>query len=197
MTSLAVAQEATSPKPTNEATRTLLWSGGVVEMKVFDRAKAGYFGEGDDRIDFIQFAVGVPGGLVNMFVHSTEYEKYVGKHVIAEATVHRKEFKDGRAFLYVDLLPTDKKPTHWLTARPRKEGATHSPGAVVFKTPEPLRGEIVITELNSNSSNDIQLDRYLADGWTISADHPTCVHLTKGEEEKLRCMVHHKPKKKK
>lgn len=148
MTSLAVAREATSKQAPKEASsRIRLWNGGTVEMKVPRGAKPGNYGEGAERINFLHFAYTVPGGVMNFFVHTDEPELYIGKHVTANAEVYRKEVSDGRSFLHIDLIPTDRKPTHKLGIKPQKEGAEYAPHVVVLKTPPPLKAEIVISIL--------------------------------------------------
>ncbi len=144
MTSLDVASVATSPRPARKIlSRTREWSGGIVEFPIPRRAKAGSFGEGDNRIAFLKFAFEVKGGLVNFFVHSEDVS-LINKKVTAFLEVHRKVFEDGGEFLHIDLIPTEGVPTHWLQVQ-KTQSVDHPKSMTVIRTPLPLQGEILIS----------------------------------------------------
>ena len=198
MTSLDVAPgtapTTSSPPrvPVAVTKRIREWSGGVIWIKVPKVVRTGTFKDDQVEIPFIQFARPVPGGVVNIFMHTADVEKYVGREITAKAEVHYKEMADGRAFYHIDLYPTDEPASHQLIVEPRQN--TVSPAkATVFKTPSPLQGEIVIKTIEASkptSTGDVQLDRLLADRWQISHQDDKAVYLTKGERQ----ITHYRPK---
>jgi hypothetical protein len=208
------APEATStPTQRKVVSRTLVWSGGVVEMEIPKECRSGSYDEGDKKVDFIQFAKkvktqGFRTGRVNVFVRAPNPEQYAGTTIKASVEIYCKEFDEGSKFLHVDLVPTDAVVTHWLTVE--KDSRTYTaPCIESFRTPAPLDGKIVLTKILSKktaadkpaaksvSTGDKQLDRLLGQGWTIARDDAKCVHLTKGEGDNAKTMVHHRTKSKK
>src|SRR3990167_7062365 len=95
--------------------RELLWSGGIIEIKIPAVCREGAF----EDIKFIQLARFVKGGVVNFFVHNQKPTLYCGKTITASVEVLCKKYADGRAFLYVDLRPITKPATHRLVVEPR------------------------------------------------------------------------------
>lgn len=125
--------------------RELLWKGGIIEKKIPAVCREGAF----ENIKFIQFAWFVKGGVVNFFVHDDDPTRHCRKTITASVEVFRKEHADGRSFLYVDLRPIIKPATHRLVVEPRHVFDIRD--AVVFQTPTPLQGTIVIKELEQTS----------------------------------------------
>src|SRR4051812_24828663 len=78
-----------------------LWSGGVIELRVPAKARAGVYDQG------LQFVRNTLGGVVNMFVH-TDDTSCRGKLISAEIKVMMKKMGDGRSFLYFDLKPVPR-----------------------------------------------------------------------------------------
>ena len=121
--------------------RELLWSGGIIEIKIPPVCRGGAF----EDIKFIQLARFVKGGVVNFFVHSQKPTLYCGKTFTASVEVFCKKHADGRSFLYVDLKPTTAQATHRLTVMDAIPGVTSwAPFATVLLTPAPLQGAVVI-----------------------------------------------------
>lgn len=121
--------------------RELLWSGGIIEIKIPGVCREGAF----EDIRFIQFARFVKGGVVNLFVHDDNPTQHCGKVITASVQVFCKEYADGRTFLYVDLRPMTKPATHRLTVMDAIPGVTSwAPTATVLLTPAPLQGAVVI-----------------------------------------------------
>ncbi|OGC86573.1 hypothetical protein A3D70_00855 [Candidatus Adlerbacteria bacterium RIFCSPHIGHO2_02_FULL_54_18] len=140
-TGLFPVLSALARQPVAVLKRELLWNGGVVQIKVPAVCREGGF----EDIKFIQFARFVKGGMVNFFVHDDSPTQYCGKIVTASMQVFRKEHADGRTFLYVDLRPIAKSATHRLVVEP---GLVYTlRDAVVYHTPAPLQGSIIITKI--------------------------------------------------
>ncbi|MSR70716.1 hypothetical protein EXS62_01615 [Candidatus Kaiserbacteria bacterium] len=134
--------------PVAVAKRDLLWSGGVVQLKVPANARtlSAPNPEGG-AICYLQFPQVVKGGMVNIHVHTERPDDYVGKKVTAKTEVFVKEHQDGRRFVYIDLKPVadDTEPTHRLAVMQMVPGVTRfADGALVFETPAPLQGAVVI-----------------------------------------------------
>lgn len=125
--------------------RELLWKGGIIEIKVPVVCREGAF----EDIRFVQFIRQVKGGVVNFFVHNDNPTRHCGKTITASVQVFRKDHADGRSFIYVDLLPTTAPATHRLVVEPRH--VFDIKDAVVFQTPTPLQGTVVIKELKQTS----------------------------------------------
>ena len=125
--------------------RELLWSGGIIEIKIPAVCREAAF----ENIKFIQFARTVKGGFLNFFLHSQDPTRHCGKTITTSVQVFCKEHADGRSFIYVDLLPTTAPATHRLVVEPRH--VFDIKDAAVFQTPTPLQGTIVIKELNPTS----------------------------------------------
>ena len=146
MTSLGVAPATSSRVPVPVRKRELLWSDGVIEMKVPADARYGEFKnkkEGD-VLPFLKFARSIKGGMINFFVHDNL--KCHEQKIRAEVQVWRKEHEDGRTFLYVDLLPTKAAVTHRLVVVSTMPGmqSVWPKGSMLFETPTPLYGAIVL-----------------------------------------------------
>ena len=150
MANIGVAPAATSsPKraPVPVKKRELLWSGGTVEIKVPVDARYGEFKDGKgNTLPFLKFARSVKGGMINFFVHNHKLECR-GRKIKAEVQVWRKEFEDGREFLYIDLRPVlqDTPFTHRLVVMSGAPGTWLSQDGAVFETPWPLQAAIILT----------------------------------------------------
>lgn len=217
MTSLGVAAATSSPArvPSTVTNRQLLWQGGVVEVQIPQDASLGAFMEGGANIAFLQFKRTVKGGIVNCFLLGGNLEEYRGRKIHAAVEVRRKDLADGRSFLYLDFHPVarDKPITHRLAVM---SGPADTSGrGVVFPTPAPIVGYVIITSPEEKivppvkvvtapvqkpaSTGDSQLDRLLAAGWQISQEgtNEKIVHLYKANGGTTKTMVHYRPKKKK
>jgi hypothetical protein len=91
-----------------EVHRKKIFSGVVVSMKVPKNASQGSVPGTDVR--FWQFALNVPGGCVNVFVHSSEDVR--GRSVVCQAEVWNKQMGTSRWFNHLDLHPCDDPITH-------------------------------------------------------------------------------------
>lgn len=190
------------PQP---ATRTLLWSGGIVELKIPSTIKTTAIDLDGRSLSFAQFARNIRGGVVNIFVHTDEPATYAGRRIAGEVEVWKKVLADGRSFIYIDIKPVDRVPalciaTHRLIVEQKLDLSVH-PNEVVFsvQTPSPLEGIVVIATLKVEKSKvepqaakDSQLDRLITDGWqVVHEDESGNVHLAKG----TRSITHHRKKK--
>ncbi len=131
--------------PSNVLKRETLWQNGVIEIAIPKGVRKGIVENGDETINFLQFARDVtPRGKVNIFVH-TDNERLAGTTITAQAEIIRKDLGDGRSFLYIDLKPVDVPATHRLIVEP-KLNLSIPPSEVVFQaqTPQPLEGIVVI-----------------------------------------------------
>ena len=152
----AAPQAASSPRiPGKIVKRELLWSGGVIQVKVPVESATGCFKQGEKEIRFLRFARHVKGGVVNFFVHDAgDLELFLGQKITAEVRVYRKDYEDGRKFLYIDLLRVvaPQRVTHRLAVMPGTPGmqVPRPEGSVVFETPLPLHGAIVIAAPDQN-----------------------------------------------
>lgn len=133
-------------KPGEITARESLWSGGIVEIKIPATARVITADTPHGPLKYLQFAQFVKGGAVNLHVHADKPEQFAGKKIVARAEVFRKNYKDGRSFLYVDLHPAkDADPTHRLAVMDVVPGVTSwNEVATVFDTPRPLCGAVVI-----------------------------------------------------
>ena len=128
--------------------RELLWDSGTIEMKIPANVCVMTIGTDNGPVTYLQFAHFIKGGAVNLHVHTDNPQQFAGQKIIARAKVFRKDCKDGRSFIYVDLHPFNReiiKPTHRLTTMNVTPGVTSwAPTATVFLTPAPLQGAVVI-----------------------------------------------------
>ncbi len=146
-----VALAATSPRvPSKVLERKLLWEGGVVKITIPAKAKEGFVENPEGDICFLQFAESVDGGLINIFLHTSEPETYRGNRITAAIEVWQKSFEDGRAFLFIDLHPVadDVTITHKLQITFGRPGVW-SNNLVVFKTPLPQKGAVILSPLSA------------------------------------------------
>jgi len=151
MSSIAAAHEAASPRTAAAViSRTVIHSGPVVKIKVpADATEGSYLGQ-KKRVPFLQFSRTLPGGVVNLFVHTGALHLR-GTTILAKATVMKKVLDDGREFLYVDLapLPPTAKVTHRLAFMPDVVGSWHGKDHVTFGTPKPIIGRIIFAPPNA------------------------------------------------
>ncbi len=204
MTSLDVAPLATSSRISVEVIkRESLWRGGIVEIKIPLVCREGMTND----LHFIQFARTVKGGLINFFVRDENPIQHCGRTITAEAEILRKEYADGRSFVYVDLRPAPDKAATLRLIVEQKLNLSVPRNEVLFaaQTTLPLEGIVVISTRKAapkqriSTTGDSQLDRLLADGWVVTAESASEVYLRKGERGSLgeRKLIHHRPKKKK
>jgi hypothetical protein len=218
MSRIDVAAQATSTRaPIAVTNRELLWSGGVIEISVPADAAERRYTEMEDDVHYLQFSRNIKGGVVNCFVHTND-TSFLGKKITAEIAVMRKTLVDGRTYLYIDLRPVERTTiiTHRLAIVANEPGMWSGNDWVMFETPSPLRGAIILSAPDAkivpnspinqtrrvakppretSASGDPQLDRLLADGWEIASDHGTAVVLSKMKKGERRTMTHHRPKK--
>ncbi len=115
--------------------RTLLWQGGVVEIKVSANATEFWFiTQEGEAIQGLQFSRGVRSGHINCFLHTDEMSLR-GKKIVASVAVWKKKLNDGREFLYLDFHQTRAEVTHTLVVMPGKPDAATIPDrGLVFET---------------------------------------------------------------
>ncbi len=209
---LEVAEVVTERAPV----RTLLWSGGVVEIKVSGDAETREVTtrEGEE-LRYLRFQRGIRGGHINCFLH-TKNAALRGTRITARVEVWQKELEDGRRFLYLDFRQTRDAVTHRLVVMPGKpDEATIPEGSLGFETPETSMsirfgcevqsmGTIILSpvekkvvpEVSVEYVIDRQLGRLLAADWMIQDENDVTVTLYKiGRDGKLKELVHHRPKK--
>ena len=150
---VAVAAEpaAEQTKLSAEITRTCLWKSGGALVKIPADAKYGEVVAEDGYARFVQFAHNVHGGLVNFFLRNDNPRLFCGGPVTVDVEVWEKVLPDGRRFLYVDLFPTVEGygcDTHILKVVQGEvpERYRRNSNAVVFETPEPLKGAVVLVK---------------------------------------------------
>ncbi len=133
-------------QPSPVVKRELLWSGGVIQIKVPATARKMRLQTPSGEVCYLQFPQLIRGGVVNIHVHADKLDDYLGKKIITEVCVFRKEHENGRSFLYVDMYPMkdDTQVTNRLAVMQMVPGTQFTEGALVFETPAPLQGAIVI-----------------------------------------------------
>jgi hypothetical protein len=211
MSNISVACATSTHASTEVVGRTTLSLGAVVELVVPSTARKGY--TQDESIPYLQFARTVKGGLINCFVH-TDDESLRGMTILAEVKVMQKSFADGREYLYLDYIPknSSNEPTHRLITTDAIKYEVVE-GWQVFKTPQPLRGMIILmppdgklqkaalpapvstTRLGNQSTGDSQLDRLITDGWEVESEENGVVNLFKTKKGKRHEMKHLRKKK--
>ncbi len=138
---------AAARTPSEIIHRELLWSGGVIEVKPPKEAALKSAGD----LKFINFWRTVRGGSVNLFVHGSDQidpVTYRGKKIFAKVEVWRKDLADERSFLYVDLKPTDERPTCRLIVESGLSISIPKTEEIfTVQTPKPLSGIVVIAKL--------------------------------------------------
>ncbi len=221
---VATGPSFTITKPGVVAERKIIWDEGVVQMDIPLESRLGEYNLEGSLIYYLQFAKTVRGGLVNIFVHGDNLNQYRGDTITAAVQIFLKHFVDGREFLYIDLHPLQAPAvvTHRLAIVSSELDMVQGDyeEQLVFETPAPLRGAIVVgpptMKLPSDESKkvplqlvekkpvseDPQLDRLLADGWEIAPqevgnEDPSKVFLTKMKNGQPKNLVHNRPKKKK
>ena len=120
--------------------RETLKSGEIIRILVPESAEMGVFKSENLEIHYLQFVRPVKGGLVNFFVQTKDDCR--GKNITARVSVMRKTFTDERSFLYIDLFPETTSVTRRLAVLTEKPSIESN--WEIFKTPEPLRGFIVL-----------------------------------------------------
>jgi hypothetical protein len=201
-------EEASANKPAMVLHRGTVWSGAIVKIKIPERAQPGSYPEGNEQIPFWRFGYNVPGGVVNLFLHS-DYD-YRGRTIVVSAAVMRKDLEDGRSFFHLDLTPAEDGvvETHRMTIVSRREVGSLD-GSIAFETPAPLAGVIVFSEPGSKlstkgaepvareKSTDSMLERLTSQGWVVGRDEGHKVHLFKETQRGRKTMEYYRPKKKK
>lgn len=203
MSSLDVAETAASTRiPSPVRSRTMLHEGPIVKILVPVNAEARTYEQDDQFIPYLQFRLGVRGGLMNCFVH-TDDESYCGRNVTGRVSLWEKVFSDGRRFLYVDIVPIEGHATHRLAFLPDHPGLHNRDGWDVFKTAPPINALVIFAPLDAKMvpenrpavEDDRQLMRLLEQGWQMKSEDERTVTLFRrlpGADEKT--MVHHRPK---
>ena len=165
---------------------------------------------------YLHWTVNMPGGVVNMHVHSDDMT-IANTTIRARVELKIKTTENGRQFLMVDFYPVDKglAPTHKLVVLP--DSFEQQEHWEVFPTPG-MRGFAALIEPNeklippptkyrdgkapisgvqrrapgSAPRTDTQLERLLSEGWAISKDDGTYVTLRR--EGRDTPMTHYRPK---
>jgi len=65
-----------------------------------------------DGTVYHQFGVPVLGGWLNFHLFNRQNCVMRGKRVWVDCKIFKKEMADGKVYLYVDLYPTEDRPTH-------------------------------------------------------------------------------------
>ena len=214
MSSLGVASATSARARVAVLSREVIFAGAIVKERIPLDAQVGRYDHDGKDVPFLQFARAVPGGRVNLFVH-TSATSLLGETICASATLWKKTLEDGRAFLYVDLIPVsdDQKVTHRLVVMNRADSGWGE-DCLIFDTPAPLRGLVIFAPPEAKmpprqnvvrlpqkqqvpvpaAPKDAQLERLLGAGWQIDSEdeNKACLFRMKGQER--RTMTHHKPK---
>lgn len=147
MSSIEVANRATSTRVA-VVSREPLWSGGIIAISVPIDASHGVYRneETGEEINYLKFRRYIKGGVVNCFVHTDDLS-YFGRKIVAEITVMRKTLIDERRYLYIDLRPVAEATTitRRLAIMTIELGMQLDDGWIVFETPAPLHGAIILT----------------------------------------------------
>ena len=218
-----VVQKVTAKKPFEVIERKILWSGGIIKIKVPAGALKLTYSSPAGDVRYLQFAYPIKKGqLINLFVLSDIDCR--GKDIIAETTVMQKRLSDDRQFLYVDLKPVTeyREITHRLVVL--KDDATTKPDWIIFDTPPPMNGLVVLIPPDEKISSptkkgpavtvsvpvqnkvpkvvtpvvtgDGQLDRLIAQGWKILEEKSSEVKLWRDKKGGRVTMTHIRQKKK-
>ena len=201
--------------------RPLLHSGAIVSYQLPKNTRLSSISLDDgSSLEFIQFATNLPGGVVNIFVHSNDLA-LSGMTIRARVEIREKRLANDRSFLYVDLYPVDmaEAPTHKLVVLSRE--FSRQDHWVVFDTPGSIRGFIALIEPEeklvppatkyrdskvpvvskqrrapgSTQQSDTQLDRLLGEGWAIASEEGNYVHLEMvGKDGELKKLTHFRKK---
>lgn len=209
MSSIEAVETAASTRiPAEVISRETAWTGGIVKIKVPVEALEGSYPKGEENVIFLQFSHNVPGGRVNIFVHTPDLEVR-GRSIKAEASVLKKRLKDGSEFLYVDLVPVhDERPvTHRMAVMSKGPGSWDNDAHLVFATPGSIRGLIIFgppevkmvpqeparskaRNAQASPAKDAQLERYYAQGWKFDREDGRTIHLYREVGGKRKELTH-------
>ncbi len=148
MLSIDAAHAASTRAAVTE--RVCLWSGGIVRTRIPQGAKIGAYEDGETCILFLMFPLTVRGGRVNCFAHINTHlsqDALASKTIItAQLHVMKKTLEDGREYLYLDFIPVESSTpvTHRVVTESSIDGSILPGDSVVFETPPPLNGRIII-----------------------------------------------------
>ncbi len=85
--------------------------GTVIEVAIPKKAKRRTFPGAEGENSYLHFTRYERGGMINLHVRSND--ELQGKTIRAQVQVVKKTMSDGREFIYLDLFPINKRPTHW------------------------------------------------------------------------------------
>ena len=154
MGNVAVTVKSDLPSPANSViNRELKWEGGTVSINIPMNATIGSYHSPSGAKHFLKFKKNARGGVVNIHYHGGMLASFRGKKVLAHLQVWLKTLDDGQEFLYIDLHPVSDQ-----SAPPTKRLAVMvfeaceiegDKNFIIFKTPAPLIGTIVIAPVKS------------------------------------------------
>ena len=134
--------------------------GDIVEIRIGKASHPGQF-VGDSTIEYLRFSRTCRGGWVDFFLHSSD-TSLCGRTVKARVVVMRRRLEDGRAFLYVDLIPVDasKRVNCKLALVDRGFGTWTRTKWPQFDTTDPIHGTIILAPANAEvRSRTEKIDR--------------------------------------
>jgi hypothetical protein len=205
MSMMALGASAPLPVPRKVLGRTLVWSGGIIEIEIPLELRAGSITTDEGEITYLQFPRFVRDkrtsdamGVVNFFVHTTggAFANCAGEKIVAKMQIWRKNLGN-QSFLYVDLhsVPEGTVPTHQFVGVMEQRGMERdsipfaTEDCLFFETPAPLFGVIVVAPLDArkrekpgqaSTTGYAALDRKIhEDGWFISSQDDKVVNLYK------------------
>ncbi len=132
--------------------REVLLEVGTISIRVPVDAREGEAPLPEGAMKYVQFAQCVRGGMVNFFVHGANPARFREKRIIAKTTILKKTLPNGQEYLHVDLLPIDdqaSRPTHRLAVMSGGREIAEREGQILFLTPKPLGGVIVLAPVGS------------------------------------------------
>lgn len=100
--------ESSAPASTDVVLRELITDGIICSLRIPKTSKS----TRPDGIEYEHFVILLTGGKTDFHLYNRKQCVGVGKKLSLMVSVWRKTMSDGRQFIYFDLHPTDKKPTH-------------------------------------------------------------------------------------
>ena len=224
MSSMAMVQANPKRVGVPVARREPVWeAGAIISIKVPSNAvRRTYEDDTGTEHAYVEFYLGFKGhGFVGCFLH-TDDASCVSHTIVCQARLMQKTLMNGRAYLYVDLLPIPEHVegvvTHQMAIRKKGEIQVQE-GWQAFDTPPPLHGQVIFyppeadilaflmecaetppkpaPAIKKPPSEDPQLDRLLEAGWRIkSQDALTAILVRDDGKGGERTMAHRKPVKK-
>lgn len=121
-----------------------LHASAIISIKLPKNVSQGQAKDSHENVlaEYLHWAVNLPGGMVNVFVHSTD-TSLANTTIRARVEVKVKTTVTGRQFIFVDLYPVDEaeRPTHRLVVI--EEKVEQKAEWLVFPAPN-LRGYVAL-----------------------------------------------------